>query len=182
MQPTLSPADLERFWSKVEKTSTCWLWMAGKRRGYGAFQITTNGQRSTIQAHRIAYGLVAGDVPVGLVLDHVCRVRACVNPDHLRPVTDAVNILAGIAPAAINARKTHCKRGHSLMDESNVYRRGRMRVCKACRRLSDAERRQALVTCVTCGKSFGPQNISRHKRTHAARAARVAGTTEAGGE
>lgn len=180
MQPTLTPAELERFWSKVKKTSTCWLWTGGTRKGYGAFQASNGGRRVTVQAHRIAYSEIAGDIPAGLVLDHVCRVRACVNPDHLRPVSDRVNILAGIAPAAINARKTHCKRGHSLVDESNVYRRGRMRVCKACRRASDKARRTELVTCSTCGSEFAPQNLKRHERTH--RAARVADTTDTEGD
>lgn len=95
----------DRFWSKVDKSGTCWLWTASIRAtGYGQFRV---GKR-TRDAHRVAWELTNGSVPDGLQLDHLCRNRACVRPDHLEPVTQRENILRGTAPTAVNAVKTHC--------------------------------------------------------------------------
>ena len=89
------------FWTKVNKTKTCWLWKGTiMLNGYGQFK--TRNQRHL--AHRFAYNAVRGAIPDGLQLDHLCRVRACVNPDHLEPVTGTVNILRGESPGAKNAR------------------------------------------------------------------------------
>lgn len=83
------PVD-ERFWSKVNKTETCWLWTAAlDRHGYGVFGVAKG--RGSARAHRVAYELVNGPIPGSLPLDHLCRVRACVNPAHLEPVTVAEN-------------------------------------------------------------------------------------------
>lgn len=78
----------QRFWSKFEKTETCWLWTAGRiAHGYGALAIG----RRMVRAHVFAYKLLVGEIPAGLVLDHTCHVRHCVNPAHLRPVTRKQN-------------------------------------------------------------------------------------------
>ena len=78
----------ERFFAKVDKTGGCWLWTAGKNRGgYGVFRL--DGR--TCLAHRVAYSWANGQIPDGLDLDHTCHVPACVNPAHLRPVTNAQN-------------------------------------------------------------------------------------------
>ena len=84
-------------------------------------------------AHRIGYEQLVGPIPKGLELDHLCRVRHCVNPDHLEPVTHKENTLRGSCPAAVNARKTHCKRGHPLTDD-NIARQSKTnaRVCLKC--------------------------------------------------
>lgn len=75
------------FWAKVEKTSTCWLWTAGRTTGgYGQCYSPAKGY-----AHRTAYELLVGAIPYGMTLDHLCRVRHCVNPAHLEPVTSAEN-------------------------------------------------------------------------------------------
>lgn len=76
-----------RFWSKIDKSGECWLWTAGTRHGYGMFSIGPKKH----YAHRFAYELIKGPIPRGLLLDHQCRVRACANPSHLRPVTRKQN-------------------------------------------------------------------------------------------
>jgi len=123
----------ERFWARVEKTETCWLWTASTQgRGYGAMW---NGERM-ILAHRWAYQSLVGPIPEGLELDHLCRVRNCVNPAHLEPVTRKENILRGESDPAKRARQTHCKRGHLLSGDNlyvvppNGYRR-----CRECIRI-----------------------------------------------
>ena len=78
------PTSLGRFWSRVEKTATCWNWTGLKTdEGYGAFYI----RRTHLQAHRYAWELVNGPIPEGAVIDHRCLNEGCVNPDHLRPST-----------------------------------------------------------------------------------------------
>ena len=82
----VSPED--RFWVKVDKTGDCWLWTATKdSRGYGKFSLDGKAR----YAHRVAYSWANGPIPEGFDLDHMCHVHACVNPDHLRPVTNAQN-------------------------------------------------------------------------------------------
>ena len=120
----------ERFWEKVDKTNSCWIWTSEKNySGYGKFQL--KGKR--VKAHRFSYELTNGKIPKGLTIDHLCRNRSCVNPDHLEAVTQKENLLRGISPAAINSRRKFCIRGH-LLSGRNLYvkpNNGRQ-----CRRLS----------------------------------------------
>lgn len=119
-----------RFWEKVNKTDGCWLWTgATTPEGYG--QLGIGGK--AVYAHRIAWEKRHGLVPGGLQIDHLCRVRNCVNPEHMEPVTRRENILRGNSPHAINARKTECKSGHPF-NEQNTYhdRRYNRRRCRAC--------------------------------------------------
>lgn len=113
-----------RFWAKVERGEGCWEWVAGRTgRGYGAFWI--DGKQYL--AHRIAYELEVGPIPKGMTLDHLCRNRACVRPDHLEVVSRGENVLRGEGLTAVNARKTHCPRGH----EYDLISGGRRR-CRTC--------------------------------------------------
>lgn len=120
-----------RFWSHVEKTETCWLWTASGGRGYGIFY--PNGARSGRAAHRFAYELLVGPIPEGMQLDHLCRVRRCVNPAHLEPVTGFENRLRGTNAIARNILKTHCDHNHPF-DEANTRHWKGERICRACSR------------------------------------------------
>ena len=128
------PTESERFWKKVRKTKTCWLWTAVKSEGgYGQFHVKGSGKtRKRSQAHRFAYEEVNGRIPDGLSLDHRCRVRACVNPGHLRPMPIRDNTLLGDGPSARNNRKRFCSHGHPLSGENLILRKEGGRKCKAC--------------------------------------------------
>jgi len=128
------PAE-ERFWAKVEKTETCWLWTAYQDGGgYGQFRVNGHG----ILAHRFAYELLIGPIPAGLTLDHLCRVRHCVNPAHLEPVSQRENTLRGESFAAQEARRTHCHKGHAYdLLNTRIYRGWRR--CRACAALHQRE-------------------------------------------
>ena len=109
---------VERFFWKVQKTDTCWLWtdsVSGS--GYGQFWQL--GAR--IQAHQIAFRDLIGPIPEGLTLDHLCRVRACVNYAHLEPVTNRENILRGVGFAARNASVVRLRdKARSVMLRANL--------------------------------------------------------------
>lgn len=121
----------ERFWAKVNKTDSCWLWTASKNgSGYGQFW---DGTRF-FYAHRFSYELLVGPIPEGLELDHLCRVHACVNSMHLEAVSHRENTLRGTGASARNAARTHCAHGH-LFDETNtIHDRAKgWRSCRECR-------------------------------------------------
>lgn len=135
--------DMQWFCQNLDSGLTdanCWTWR-GKyiHNGYG--QMWQKRIRKSVYAHRYAYEQFVGPIPDGLQLDHLCRNRGCVNPAHLEPATNRVNVLRGMGPTALNARKTHCKRGHPLVPE-NLYilagpsRGGYVsRECKTCNNL-----------------------------------------------
>jgi len=127
------PTVTERFWSKVEKTDDCWLWKANTDDGgYGTFALT---HTKMALAHRYSYTELVGPIPPGLTLDHLCRNRSCVNIAHLEPVTSRENTLRGISPAAQNAVKTHCLRGHPFDSANTLINVRGERQCRACARL-----------------------------------------------
>jgi hypothetical protein len=129
----------ERFWARVKKTATCWIWQGQRGGDYGRLQLPERGgKRSTDMAHRFAYKALVGEIPEGLDLDHLCRNTLCVNPAHLEAVTSEVNVMRGIGVGAKNAAKTHCKHGHPLFGPNLTPRKGRKgrvaRECLICRR------------------------------------------------
>ena len=130
----------ERFWAKVEKTDSCWLWTAYRNRcGYGQFWDASR----MVKAHRFAYELLVGPIPDGRETDHLCRVRHCVNPAHLEPVTHRENTMRGDTIPARQAARTHCPNGHPLVEGNLVpfdLRRG-WRACLICSRERSRARR-----------------------------------------
>jgi HNH endonuclease len=113
---------------EAEPMSGCWIWVGDRsQKGYARI-----GRGRAPAVHRLIYRLMRGPIPDGLQLDHLCRVRACVNPNHLELVTRKENILRGIGPTANNARKTHCPRGH-IYDDSNTYHSRGQRECRTCK-------------------------------------------------
>lgn len=112
------------FWNHVQKTETCWLWLSGKTwKGYGRLKV----DGKYVLAHRISYEMAKGKIPDGLQIDHLCRVRHCVNPDHLQAVT----CLENIRRKPLKLRLT-CREGHKL-EGHNVFSRGDQRqICRTC--------------------------------------------------
>ena len=123
----------DRVAEKIRLTNTCWIWTAGLHfRGYG--EVWDESLRDGKLAHRYVYERLVGPVPDGLVLDHLCRNRRCVNPEHLEPVTHRENILRGTGQSARNAAKTECVHGHPLSG-ANLYVMPSTghRYCRVCR-------------------------------------------------
>lgn len=132
----------ERFWAKVDFSDDgCWEWRGCRSWwGYGLFRL--DGKMAA--AHRVAYQRVIGAIPEGLEIDHICERRACVRPDHLRPLTHRENMCRSqTAPSAINARKTHCVHGHEFTVATTRVHDGR-RICRTCRNISARDRRVAV--------------------------------------
>lgn len=125
-----------------EPNTGCWLWIASKfDNGYGQFGFDGKNRK----AHRVSYELYKSKIPTGLTLDHLCRVRECVNPDHLEPVTNRENTLRGNTITRDNLNKTNCPNGHQLIAPNLgqwELAHGK-RSCLECKKLKMRARRMA---------------------------------------
>lgn len=121
----LTPAEHDRFMSKVEENNGCWLWRDPlDKDGYGSFYL----RRKRRRAHRVGWYMLRGEIPEGMVINHICGHRHCVNPQHLTLFTVRENALKDSRSiGAVNARKTHCRQGHIF---DRVY--GGQRYCSTC--------------------------------------------------
>jgi hypothetical protein len=133
----------DTFWPKVNKRhpDECWEWLGavGSRAdsGYGYYGLTDG---RSVGAHRASFALSGRTVQPGQQIDHLCRNRRCVNPAHLEAVSHRENALRGESPVAVNAKKTHCIRGHELSQENTLTRINGWRGCKVCKRDKKRER------------------------------------------
>jgi hypothetical protein len=129
----VSQPTIDRFNSRIDKSGECWLW-TGAINGHGYANFRVDGK--VVGAHRFSYSYFRGPIPDGLHLDHLCRVRHCVNPAHLEPVDAKTNIYRGeLATKIWPARrtKTHCPKGHAYSSwNTYVNERTRNRVCRIC--------------------------------------------------
>lgn len=147
----------DQFWSKVQggTVDSCWQWLGTIKTGtgYGVIRV----ERSIVRAHRFAYEHLVGPIPDGLVLDHLCRNRSCVNPWHLEPVTIRVNTLRG--SHGRRAERSECSNGHALSGENLQVRtdQGRKRlICRACNAARMVEYRAQRRGLAYSSASLGP--------------------------
>jgi len=133
-------------WSYKDPNSGCWIWAGSTSNGYA---MAVNWRYpGIVRAHRLAYTHFIGEIPKGLQLDHLCRVRCCVNPNHLEAVSQQENIKRGIRPyeSHTNGRKTHCPQGHPYDDKNTAFNKrpdGRLsRRCLTCCRIRQQKLRE----------------------------------------
>lgn len=123
----------------VIQENGCWDWVGPSgSRGYGQWWLNKRYR----PAHRVMYERANGPIPLGLVLDHLCRDHSCVNPDHLEAVTQRENVLRGNGVAAANSKKTHCPKGHEYTPENTYIQKCKKndgRICRMCQRAMGAE-------------------------------------------
>ena len=134
--PAADAATHRRFWAKVQKTATCWLWTGALCKGHGRFHV--NGV--LIQAHHFLWVQKNGPVPEGMVLDHKeCSNKACIRDDHL-----ILNTHGGNTSRYFAEERTRCARGHEMTPANTQVRKGGATLCKTCNRWRSAANRMGM--------------------------------------
>lgn len=135
----LTPKDVARMWSKVDKRGSdeCWPWLgAVTRAGYGTFDAGPRSARKRSGAHRVVWEVVKGEqLPTDLAIDHLCKNTVCVNPDHLEPVPQRVNVLRGDSVVGKVNREMVCLRGHDLTLPDAFVVSPTARHCRKCQQV-----------------------------------------------
>lgn len=152
--------------------SPCWI-TGMKPTQYGYVKIAVPGRKTPAFVHRVTYEHFIGPIPDGLVIDHLCRVKACCNPAHLEPVTSRENSLRGMGRNIIAWRTNTCRRGHSLLD-AYVGKKGRR--CRVCRNAQDRLSRS--VRAEVTPDLLREQDAIRRERWHESVRAEVTGLQE----
>ncbi len=112
-------------------STPCYNWAANlDRHGYGRVSMLVEGKSKTVRAHRASYEVAKGPIPAGLEIDHLCRNRQCINPEHLEAVTGRVNLAR--RPSFGAPRATHCKKGHEFTEETTFFDKSGWRRCRIC--------------------------------------------------
>lgn len=126
----------ERLLTRIQLNSNgCWDWLGYKNKRIRYGQLTYDKKNHSV--HVVSYELFKGKKPVNTHIDHLCRNRSCLNPDHLECVTPRENILRGDGLASINSKKTHCLKGHEYSGENLFFYRKNSRGCRQCRILME---------------------------------------------
>jgi len=120
----MDPKIIQRFMSKIKKSKNCWIWTGGISDGYGFFKF----ENTSIRAHRFSYELFKEMIPFRMQIDHLCKNKKCVNPEHLEIVIHQENMMRSNSVSGVNSQKTHCPKGHKY---SGVNKRGQ-RIYKTC--------------------------------------------------
>lgn len=133
----------QKFWARVNfngpipifrpDLGPCWIW-AGSRLTNGYARLPINNGKKNLLGHRVSYTLMKGKIPAGLQIDHLCRVRHCVNPHHLEAVTCRINLLRGKTLTAENAAKTICPKGHKYTKANTYTDKDNCRHCRICKK------------------------------------------------
>lgn len=144
------------FLGKIKRLDNgCWEWQGAKNpKGYGIF----GHHRRTEMAHRYSHKIFKGEIPKGFTIDHLCRNRGCVNPDHLEPVTQRENLLRGNGWSGRNARKALCPRGHVLAGDN----------------LCGWRLKKGFRECLICNKEMQKRHYERRKRRNKAKSLEAA--------
>jgi hypothetical protein len=167
---TYSDDLLERFFAKIEldPDTGCWEWTASKGVGYGRFRVGEDNPPKNWLAHRLCYELLVGEIPVGLQIDHLCRNRGCVNPQHLEPVTCRENLIRGATLTALYAKRNHCSQGHEYTPDNVYFCENGVRDCRTCRlERSKRNHTRCIVVIsgdITCRKPAGKTAVCRYHR------------------